>query len=83
MADEIEKTETEKSLLREKMSKRITGVVLIAAGLGMSVFLFFKSIGVVVVDPDTAKSIINGLLLAGSAMLGIDAAQNVFKGNKQ
>lgn len=71
--------DNEKTLLREKISKRIAGGILIAGGLALSLVLFFKSVDIKIADPDTAKSIINGLWLTGCILLGVDAAQGLFK----
>ena len=65
--------------LREKMSKRITGGVLIAAGLTMYIILFAKSLDVVIADPATAKSAANSLLIAGTSLFGLDLAGSLFK----
>lgn len=69
----------EKITLREKMSKRISGAVLLATGLILSIILFFESINLKIADPDTAKSVINGLLLAGGSLFGVDVIQKLFQ----
>ena len=71
--------EKDKTLLREKMSKRITGAVLITIGLIMSMILFFKSIDVKIADPDTARSVMNLLFIAGGSLFGLDLAGQVLK----
>lgn len=69
----------EKALLREKMSKRIAGAVCLATALTFTIILFTKAISVKIADPDTAKSVINGLWVIGVSLFGVDALQQVFK----
>jgi hypothetical protein len=69
----------QKAKLREKLSKRIAGAICLSVALGFTFYLFLKSIDVKIADPDTAKSLINGLWISGGALFGVDALQQVFK----
>jgi hypothetical protein len=69
----------EKALLREKMSKRISGGVMLTAGLALAIILFVKSIDVKIADADTARSIINLLMITGGSLFGLDLAGQVLK----
>jgi len=52
-------------------SKRLLGCGLLIFGLFFSSVLFFFSLNKVAADPQTAKNIIDTLLISGSSLLGI------------
>lgn len=64
----------------KKSSKRIWGSIMLGGGLALSIILFSFSLTQGAKDAQTATSIINMLLLAGSSLLGLGVFE---KGNKR
>lgn len=65
--------------LRDKVSKRITGIALLVISVSMKVILFYKALGIKISDPGTAKDVSSSLLWVALALLGVDATQKIFK----
>jgi hypothetical protein len=65
--------------LREQISKRVTGIILLSISVIMRSILFYRALGSVVADPGTATDVASGLAVAGLTLLIGDAAQQIFK----
>lgn len=59
--------------------KRILGSIMIFVGLSFSVVLFFFSLHKQAIDAQTAKNIIDMLLISGSGLVGISVFERIAK----
>lgn len=60
-------------------SKRIAGISTLLTAVIMACVLFGFSIVKAIGDPDTAMSVINGMLMAGGALLGVGVFEKLGK----
>jgi len=63
----------------DRSSKRVAGISILAAAGVMAVILFSFALVKSIADPDTAKSVINALLLTGGGLLGVGVIEGFTK----